>query len=233
MIFTNYPIYKIANIFPPVFSNHFTRGHPYLDSGSSHESVFLGQTKHRLIILRFLADNNSFRISPDVLREVTPMPENECSKLNLILFSGDFDKAMAAFTLANGAAGNGMEVSVFFTFWGINLLRRRRIYGKNPLENLFKMMMPLGPDRLGLSKLNCAGLGPRLMRKLIGQKKSQTVQDLFRMAQERKVRFIACEASLKLLGIGRAELIDYDRLEIAGVDSFLSNACQAKVSMFI
>jgi peroxiredoxin family protein len=161
------------------------------------------------------------------------MPEAKDSKFNLILFSGDFDKAMAAFTLANGAAGNGMEVSVFFTFWGINLLRHRRIYGENPLENLFKLMMPVGPPHLSLSKFNFLGIGPRLMRKLIGQKKDQTVQELFLMAQERKVRFIACEASLKLLGIDRAELIEYDRLEIAGVDSFLSNACQAKVSLFI
>lgn len=159
--------------------------------------------------------------------------ETSKQKFSLILFSGDFDKAMAAFTLANGAAGNGLEVTIFFTFWGINLLRKKFIYGKHPLENLFKLMMPIGAGRIGLSKLNCGGLGPWLMKKLIRQKDGQTVSDLFRMAMERRIRFIACEASLKLLGISKAELIAYERLEIAGVDAFLNNALQSQLSLFV
>ncbi|HYH04114.1 MAG TPA: DsrE/DsrF/DrsH-like family protein [Bacillota bacterium] len=161
------------------------------------------------------------------------MTETNDAKFNLVIFSGDFDKAMAALTMANGAAGNGMDVSIFFTFWGIELLRRKKVYGGNRLENLFKWMMPAGPEHLGLSRMNFFGIGPGLMKRMIRQKNGQTVTDLFHMAQERKVQFVACEASLKLLGITPAELIEYERLEIAGVDSFLSNACQAKVSMFI
>ncbi len=160
-------------------------------------------------------------------------PNPASQKLSMILFSGDFDKALAALTLANGAAGNGLDVSIFFTFWGISLLRNKFIYGKHPLENLFKRMMPLGISRIGLSKMNFLGFGPRLMKILIRQKDGQTAQDLFKMAMERKVRFIACEASLKLLGITKAELIDYDRLEIAGVDAFLKNALQSKLSLFV
>ncbi|MGE5583401.1 MAG: DsrE/DsrF/DrsH-like family protein [Bacillota bacterium] len=154
-------------------------------------------------------------------------------KFSLILFSGDFDKAMAALTLANGAAGNGMEVTIFFTFWGMNLLRRKVITRRFFLENLFKAMMPVGVDKIGLSKMNFLGIGPRLMKKLIRQKDGQTAADLFKMAMERRIRFIACEASLKLLGITKEELIPYDRLEIAGVDAFLKNAMESKVSMFI
>lgn len=160
------------------------------------------------------------------------MTENH-SKFSMIIFSGDFDKAMAALTLANGAAGNGMEVKIFFTFWGINLLRRKIIYGKQPLENLFKLMMPISPERIGLSKMNFLGIGPWLMKKLIRQKDGQTAKDLFQMAQERNVHFIACEASLKLLGIQPEELIEYRNLEIAGVDKFLENATQSKISLFI
>jgi len=155
------------------------------------------------------------------------------SKFSMIIFSGDFDKAMAALTLANGAAGNGMEVKIFFTFWGINLLRRKIIYSNQPLENLFKLMMPISPERIGLSKMNFLGIGPWLMKKLIRQKDGQTAMDLFQMAQERNVQFIACEASLKLLGIQPEELIEYHNLEIAGVDKFLENATQSQISLFI
>lgn len=155
------------------------------------------------------------------------------TKMSLILFSGDFDKAMAALTIANGAAGKGIEVTIFFTFWGISLLRQTKTPGNHYLENLFKTIIPLGVNQIGLSKLNFLGLGPWLMKKLIREKKGQTAQDLFRMAMDRQIRFIACEASLKLLGIDRTELINYNRLEIAGVDAFLENALQSKVSMFI
>ncbi len=154
-------------------------------------------------------------------------------KFSLILFSGDFDKAMAALTLANGAAGNGMEVSIFFTFWGMNLLRQKVIHRKLFLENLFKWMMPVGVNKIGLSKMNFCGFGPWLMKKLIRQKDGQTASDLLDLAMERKVRFIACEASLKLLGITKDELISYNHLEIAGVDTFLKTAIESKVSMFI
>jgi peroxiredoxin family protein len=159
------------------------------------------------------------------------MPQPE--KFTLILFSGDFDKAMAALTLANGAAGEGMEVTIFFTFWGINLLRQKMIKRRLFLENMFKSMMPVGVDKIGLSKMNFLGIGPLLMKKLIRQKDGQTAADLLKMAMERNIRFIACEASLKLLGITKEELIDYKRLEIAGVDIFLKNAMQSKISMFI
>lgn len=154
-------------------------------------------------------------------------------KFCLILFSGDVDKAMAALTLANGAAGDGLETTVFFTFWGINLLREKTLNGLYPLENLFKRIMPRGVNRLGMSKLNFAGAGSRLLERLIRQKKGMTAGDLFQMAMERQVRFIACEASLKLLGIGREELINYQNLEIAGVDAFFRQAMQSKVTLFV
>lgn len=154
-------------------------------------------------------------------------------KFSMILFSGDYDKAMAAFTLANGAAGNQMEVTIFFTFWGVSLLRSRNQPRSSFLENLFKTMMPSGTRELGLSKMNFCGLGPKLMRKLITQKKGQTLDDLLAMAKERKIRFVACEASLKLLGIEPAELIEYEHLEVAGVDLFLNNAIESKVALFI
>lgn len=161
------------------------------------------------------------------------MPQSQPEQMSLILFSGDFDKAMAALTLANGAAGNGMRVSIFFTFWGISLLRQKNLESGMFLEKLFKTMMPLGADKIGLSKFNFCGVGPWLLKKLIRHKDGQTTQDLLKLAIERKVRFVACEASLKLLGITREELIKYEHLQVAGVDSFLQNALQSKIALFI
>lgn len=158
-----------------------------------------------------------------------PKPE----QMSLILFSGDFDKAMAALTLANGAAGRGMQVNIFFTFWGISLLRQKNLDSEFFLEKLFKTMMPIGPEKIGLSKFNFCGIGPWLLKKLIRQKNGQTTQDLFKMAIDRKIHFIACEASLKLLGIKKEELIKYEHLEVAGVDTFLQSALESKIAMFI
>lgn len=161
------------------------------------------------------------------------MPQPKPEQMSLILFSGDFDKAMAALTLANGAAGNDMQVSIFFTFWGISLLRQENLGSGLFLEKLFKTMMPLGADKIGLSKFNFCGVGPWLLKKLIRQKDGQTTQDLLKMAIERQVNFVACEASLKLLGITKEELIKYERLQVAGVDSFLKTALDSKIAMFI
>ena len=161
------------------------------------------------------------------------MPQSKPEQMSLILFSGDFDKAMAALTLANGAAGNGMQVSIFFTFWGISLLRQKNLGSELFLEKLFKTMMPIGADKIGLSKFNFCGVGPWLLKKLILHKDGQTTQDLLKIAIERKVRLVACEASLKLLGITNEELLKYELLEVAGVDSFLQTALESKIAMFI
>lgn len=161
------------------------------------------------------------------------MSQEKPEQMSLILFSGDFDKAMAALTLANGAAGNGMKVSIFFTFWGISLLRQNNQRSGLFLEKLFKTMMPLGAEKIGLSKFNFCGIGPWLLKKLIRQKDGQTTQDLLKMATERKIYFVACEASLKLLGIAEEELINYEHLQVAGVDTFLRNALESRIAMFI
>lgn len=154
-------------------------------------------------------------------------------RATIILFSGDMDKAMAAFTIAAGAAGLDMDVHMFFTFWGVSLLRRETGHGRLFLEKMFKLMMPVGPDRLGVSKMNFGGLGARLMRRLMKQKDSATPRQLMDLAMERGVEFIACEASLKILGITREELIDYPLLRIGGADAYLALAKDANVNLFI
>lgn len=160
------------------------------------------------------------------------MPDKTDS-VSIILFSGDLDKAMAALTIANGAAGGGMPVTVFFTFWGLSLLRRTKGRGHSFLEILFKKMMPAGADHVGLSRFNFCGIGARLLRTMLRQKDAMTPESLLKMAMDRHVHFIACEASLKILGITKEELIPYDHLTVAGVDSFLQTAKQSQIQLFI
>ena len=155
------------------------------------------------------------------------------STVSLILFSGDYDRSMAALTIANGAAGEGDRVAIFFTFWGISLIRQKNGSGANFLQKIFKRLMPVGPNGLGLSRLNFAGLGPILLRRLIRQKNGQTLSDLLAMAVERGIELIACQASLELLGLSRRELLDTDRLRIGDVHEFLAIAKGSEICLFV
>ncbi|MGQ9779547.1 MAG: DsrE/DsrF/DrsH-like family protein [Bacillota bacterium] len=153
--------------------------------------------------------------------------------LSLILFSGDYDRAMAAFTIANGAAGAGDKVTVFFTFWGVSLLRKRKSAGKGILQTAFKKLMPCGPAELPLSRFNFAGLGPSLLRRLIRREKGQTLEDLLALAGQRGVEFVVCQASLALLGLTPQELVAFPRLRVGDVHDFLRTAKGSEVCLFI
>ncbi|MDK2856498.1 MAG: hypothetical protein PWQ41_948 [Bacillota bacterium] len=154
-------------------------------------------------------------------------------KKTIIVFSGDLDKAMAAFIIANGAAAMGNEVTMFFTFWGLNILRKAKgaKVKKTFLEKLFGWMMPRGPEKLGLSKMNFCGLGPRMMKLMMRQKNVNTLPELIEQARALGVKIIACSMSMDIMGIHPEELID--GIEYAGVASYLGEADEANVNLFI
>lgn len=154
-------------------------------------------------------------------------------KMRIICFSGDMDKAFAVLTLASTAASMGMDVAIFFTFWGLSLVRKsRKLKGKNFLQKMMGIMMPVGLDSLKLSKMNMAGLGPFFMKLLMKKTKSPNLQDLFEAAKESGVKFYACSTSCSILGIEKSELLDCVE-EIVGAATFLSEAKEAKISLFI
>ena len=156
-------------------------------------------------------------------------------KKTIILFSGDFDRAMAAFIIANGAAAMGDEVVMFFTFWGLNLLRKTEKVEtkdkKSTLQAMFGKMMPKGTGRLGLSKMNFAGAGAPMMKKVMKDAGAMSLEDLVDSAREQGVKFIACTLSMDILGFKEEELID--GLEFAGVAAYLGEADEANVNLFI
>ncbi|CAM3656630.1 DsrE/DsrF/DrsH-like family protein [Cohnella lubricantis] len=155
------------------------------------------------------------------------------NKTTIVLFSGDLDKAIAAFIIANGAAAYDHEVTIFFTFWGLNALRRDESIKTNKglLEKAFGWMMPRGAKKLGLSKMNFGGLGPQMIKHVMKKHKALSLPELIELAQEQGVKMVACTMTMDLLGLKQEELID--GLEYAGVAAYLGDAANGKVNLFI
>ncbi|AQS56694.1 DsrE/DsrF/DrsH-like family protein [Novibacillus thermophilus] len=151
----------------------------------------------------------------------------------IILFSGDMDKAMAAFIIANGAASFGHDVTMFFTFWGLNALRKdeRVPVKKGLLEKAFGKLMPRGVERFGLSKMNFAGLGPKLIKHVMKKHQTASLPELIEMAKEQGVKLVACTMTMDLLGLQKEELID--GLEYGGVGTYIGDASERNVNLFI
>jgi peroxiredoxin family protein len=159
----------------------------------------------------------------------------DTSKKTIILFSGEFDKVMAALIIANGAAAMGDDVTIFCTFWGLNILRKREPVKpagtKSTLQTMFGKMMPKGTKRLGLSKMNFAGAGEPLMRKVMKEQNAMSLEELFDSAREQDVKFVACTLSMDILGFSKDELVD--DIECEGVAAYLGKADEANVNLFI
>jgi peroxiredoxin family protein len=167
------------------------------------------------------------------VRELEESPAMEVEdKLSMVVFSGDLDKTIAAFIIATGAAAMGMEVSMFFTFWGIAAVKKNKVYdGKNLMEKGFTAMMPGNTQQMGLSQLNFFGMGAKIIRKLMKDHNVTSLEDFVEMAQEFEVRMTVCDMSRELLGIKEEELID--GLEVGGVATFMGDASVSKATLFI
>lgn len=151
----------------------------------------------------------------------------------LIVFSGDLDKVLASFIIANGAAAMGRPVTMFFTFWGLNALRKteKQSVRKPFIEKMFGAMMPRGTRRLKLSRMNMAGMGTKMMKKVMKDKNVESLEELMQHAMASGIKLVACTMSMDVMGITREELID--GVELAGVASYLGDAEEANVNLFI
>ncbi|TPF91897.1 pyridine nucleotide-disulfide oxidoreductase [Bifidobacterium sp. UTBIF-68] len=150
-----------------------------------------------------------------------------------VVFSGDLDKTIAVFIMANGAAAMGRKVTIFFTFWGLNILRRpKRVRtNKNLIERMFGFMMPRGTRKLGLSRMNMGGLGAAMIRWIMKSKNVASLEELMRQAKEHGVRLVACQMSMDIMGIRKEELID--GVELGGVSTFLGSGETSDMSLFV
>ena len=178
------------------------------------------------------------RIEADVIKDggaaVISAPESPVRhSAAIVLFSNDFDKATAALILAGGLAASGAEVTIFFTFWGLSVLRRNPAPAarKPLLARLFGLMLPRGAEKLNLSKMNMLGMGTFMMKRIMKQKKVLTLPELIQTARANGVKFIACDMAMDVMGITREELIDVD--EVAGVAAFAELAGRCNNTFFI
>ena len=158
--------------------------------------------------------------------------KNEKNAQTIVVFSNDLDKALAAFIIANGAKASGKDVTLFFTFWGLNILRKSNVNAKKSIiEKIFGLMMPKGADKLTLSKMNMGGLGTFIMKKVMKYKNISTLNELIKQAQNQGIKFIACKMSMDVMGIKEEELID--NVEIAGVAKYIAESNNSNSNLFI
>uniref|UniRef100_UPI00403F9988 DsrE/DsrF/DrsH-like family protein n=1 Tax=Solibacillus sp. FSL R5-0449 TaxID=2921639 RepID=UPI00403F9988 len=157
----------------------------------------------------------------------------EKKRTTIVLFSGDYDKAMAAYIIANGAAAYDHEVTIFHTFWGINALRKQEPVPvkKGFLEKMFAKMMPRGAEKLGLSKMQMLGMGPKMIKHVMNKHNALTLTQLVEMAQEQEIKLVTCTMTMDLLGLQKEELLD--GIEYAGVAAYLADAEDGNVNLFI
>lgn len=151
----------------------------------------------------------------------------------IIVFSGDLDKVLASFIIANGAAAMGRPVTMFFTFWGLTVLRKeqKQAVKKTFMEKMFGTMLPRGSKKLKLSKMNMAGMGTAMMKKIMNDKNVDSLETLIQKAMKSGVKIVACTMSMDVMGIKEAELIE--GVQLGGVGAYLGDAEESNVNLFI
>jgi peroxiredoxin family protein len=166
--------------------------------------------------------------------KVEEMPGQE-NKLSMIVFSGELDKHLAAMIIATGAAAMGMKVVMFYTFWGTAALRepKKKVGGKDFMSKMFGFMLPKGRNKIVLSKMHMAGMGTAMMKSLMKKKNVASMDQMYEIAGMMGVEIKVCEMSMDLMGFKREEIIEYPHLEFCGVATFLANAKESAVQLFI
>lgn len=153
-------------------------------------------------------------------------------RVSLVVFSGDLDRVLGAFVIATGAAAMGQQVSMFFTFWGLSVLKKgTELSGKSLFQKMMALMSPGSSEGLPVSKMNYFGVGAKMFRSMMKDKNVSSLEDMISLARELGVRMIACEMSRDVMGIKESELVG--GLECGGVATFLADSLKSRTSLFI
>jgi peroxiredoxin family protein len=156
------------------------------------------------------------------------------NRLSMLVFSGSLDRILSAFVLASTAAASGMQVEMFFTFWGLAALRdARKNVHKDLLGKMFGWMLPRGMKQLPLSQMQMGGMGPAMIRHVMKQKRMASLDEMVAICAEFQVRISACDMSREIMGITPEELIDYPYIDCCGAASFIERATSSQIAFFI
>jgi peroxiredoxin family protein len=188
------------------------------------------QTKATLDPTRVQALDEKVRDLEKRLRDLEERAPED--RVSLIVFSGDLDRVLAAFVIATGAAAMGQQVSMFFTFWGLSVLKKgSQLSRKTLFQKMMALMSPGSSKNLPVSKMNYFGLGAKMLRSMMKEKNVSSLEDMISLARDLGVRMIACEMSRDVMGIRESELVG--GLECGGVATFLADSLKSRTSLFI
>jgi peroxiredoxin family protein len=156
-------------------------------------------------------------------------------QLSIAIISGDLDKILATMIISLAAAAMETKVKLFFSFWSLSALRdpKKRAKSKDFISKMFGIMLPKGRNKLKLSKMNMSGIGAALIKKLMKKQNILSLDEMFEQAEELGIEIIVCEMSMNLMGIKKEELIDYKYLSYAGAASFVADAGESNIQLFI
>lgn len=156
-------------------------------------------------------------------------------QLSIAIVSGDLDKILAAMIISLAAAAMDTKVKIFFSFWALSALRSRekKAKGKDFISKMFGMMLPKGKNKLKLSKMNMVGMGPMMIKHLMKKQNVLSLDQMFKEAGELGIEFIVCEMSMNLMGFKKEEIIDYPHLTFAGAATFVCDANESSMQLFI
>ena len=199
---------------------------------ASDIGVWCERTGNKLVGIDNKAGIFSVTLTKSEHHEKPPVAATASDK-TMVVFSGELDKALASFIIATGAAAMDRKVTMFFTFWGLTILRRHEYVKvrKNPIEWMFGFMLPTGAKRLGLSRMNMGGMGTAMMRSVMKSKNVATLEELIETAIKSGVKIVACQMSMDVMGIKPEELIE--GVEIGGVATMLGAAELSDTTLFI
>jgi peroxiredoxin family protein len=153
-------------------------------------------------------------------------------RVALVVFSGDLDKVLGAFVIATGAAAMGQQVSMFFTFWGLSVLKKQTdLGGKTLFQRMMAVMSPGSSKNLPVSRMNYFGVGAKMLRAMMKEKNVCSLEEMIALAQELGIRMIACEMSRDVMGIKESEMVG--GVECGGVAAFLADSLKSRTSLFI
>ncbi len=172
----------------------------------------------------------------DVLqKKVGKLEKNRKDQLSMAVVSGDFDKILATMIISLAAAAMDTQVKLFFSFWSLSALRdpKKSPKGKDFISKMFGMMLPKGKDKLSLSNMNMVGMGPMMIKMLMKKKNVLSLEEMFKQAGELGIEITVCEMSMDLMGFKKEEFIDYPHLRFAGAATFVADAGESAIQLFV
>jgi len=165
-------------------------------------------------------------------KRLAAVEERTEDRVTIIVFSGDLDRVLAAFIIATGAAAMGQQVSMFFTFWGLSVLKKdTQLGGKTLFQKMMALMSPGSSQSLPVSQMNYFGVGAKMLRSMMKAKNVSSLEEMIALAKEMGVRTIACEMSRDVMGINESEMVS--GIECGGVATFLADSLKSRTSLFI